>query len=142
MRLLRACGVLVITLAACTSGLGEVSQESACRIQSLLHSATASTEQGISANEAGNLARAISLGQDATRFGTDLHTAIGDADGLSSELIIDLDSVAINAQQAGIFLATGTPIEDLSVFERGQQAMLDTTQRWTQRLQDAGVTCP
>jgi hypothetical protein len=86
---------------------------------------------------------AVSSGQDATRVGNELHTAISEAEGLSSELIIDLDSVAINAEQIGIFLATGTPIEGGAAdLERTEQAMHDTTQRWTQRLRDSGVTCP
>ncbi len=118
-------------------------REKACHIEVLLHSATSAVERGIAENEAGDLALAASAGELATRAGTDLHTTVSTATDLKADAISELDGVAINAQQIGIFLATRTQIEDEAVgLKQGLQGMRDATEGWTQRLRDAGVVCP
>ena len=133
---------MALGLAACTNGLG-VPPETACRIETLLQSAASAAQRGVAENEAGDLSLADAAGEEATISGTQLHAALSAATDLSPETLTELDSVAINAQQIGIFLATRTQIEDeATALHQGLQGMVDVTKAWTERLQNAGMTCP
>ena len=131
----------MVLLASC-SNLGSTTSRTACRIQLLLQEATSAVERGIAAHVEGDAVEAAQAGTEATSKGAELHSLLSFALGLSTDVLADLESAAINAQQIGAYLASPAGDAQSEVdLSKVLDAMKGTAARWAATVRGAGVTC-